>query len=112
MDKIDIRDLIVRELKNNSFATTDQTGNNLRVVEDCDFVGVAESVVENLPIYAVKHRFSTPEKMAEWLHNNYEEIALNNGWKTQDDCQVPFCDLPTENRMTMIKLCIRYLNGA
>lgn len=65
-----------------------------------------------LTIPVVKHRFSTPEKMAEWLHNNYEEIALNNGWKTQDDCQVPFCDLPTENRLTMIELCIRYLNGA
>lgn len=70
------------------------------------------SEVKQLHIPVVKHRFYTPEKMAEWLHNNYEEIALNNGWKTQDDCQVPFCDLPTENRLTMIELCIRYLNGA
>ena len=75
-------------------------------------VDFALEKVKNLTIPVVKHRFSTPEKMAEWLHNNYEEIALNNGWKTQDDCQVPFCDLPTENRLTMIELCIRYLNGA
>ena len=68
--------------------------------------------IKQLMLGGVMHRFSTPEKMAEWLHNNYEEIALNNGWKTQDDCQVPFCDLPTENRLTMIELCIRYLNGA
>lgn len=53
MDKIDIRDLIVRELKANTFGTTDQTGNELRVVEDCDFVDIAERIVENLPIYGV-----------------------------------------------------------
>ena len=77
-----------------------------------EVVELMQIAVKNLDIPVVKHRFSTPEKMAEWLHNNYEEIALNNGWKTQDDCQVPFCDLPTENRLTMIELCIRYLNGA
>lgn len=71
-----------------------------------------ERKLKILRLQNVMHRFSTPEKMAEWLHNNYEEIALNNGWKTQEDCQVPFCDLPTENRLTMIELCIRYLNGA
>lgn len=53
MDKTDIRDLIVRELKNNSFGTTDQTGNELKVVEDCDFVDIAENIVKNLPIYVV-----------------------------------------------------------
>lgn len=65
---------------------------------------------EQLRIANVSKRFSSAEKMAEWLHNNYEEIALNNGWKTQDDCQVPFCDLPKENKQTMIELCERFLN--
>jgi len=59
------------------------------------FEVLAQDIVKLFAIPVVKHRFSTPEKMAEWLHNNYEEIALNNGWKTQYDCQVPFCDLPT-----------------
>ena len=63
-----------------------------------------------LGIGGVSKRFSSAEKMAEWLHNNYEEIALNNGWKTQEDCQVPFCDLPKENKQTMIKVCERFLN--
>ena len=66
---------------------------------------------EQLRIGGVSNRFSEPEKMAEWLHNNYEEIALNNGWKTQEDCQVPFLDLPKENKETMIELCDRFING-
>jgi len=71
----------------------------------------AESMLEKEEeIMSVSKRFSSAEKMAEWLHNNYEEIALNNGWKTQEDCQVPFCDLPKENKQTMIELCERLLN--
>lgn len=72
---------------------------------------------DNLPMWneceqeQVSKRFSSAEKMAEWLHNNYEEIALNNGWKTQEDCQVPFLDLPKENKQTMIELCERLLNS-
>lgn len=66
--------------------------------------------LEQLKLYSVSKRFSSAEKMAEWLHNNYEEIALNNGWKTQDDCQVPFLDLPKENKQTMIEVCERFLN--
>ena len=70
----------------------------------------AEDLVKNCFIPNVSKRFSSAEKMAEWLHNNYEEIALNNGWKTQEDCQVPFCDLPKENKQTMIEVCERFLN--
>ena len=65
---------------------------------------------EQLRIANVSKRFSSAKKMAEWLHNNYEEIALNNGWKTQEDCQVPFYDLPKENKQTMIEVCERFLN--
>ena len=66
---------------------------------------------EQLILSGVGKRFSSAQKMAGWLHNNYEEIALNNGWKTQDDCQVPFLDLPKENKQTMIEVCERFLNG-
>ena len=69
-----------------------------------------EVIQEQCNIANVSKRFSSAEKMAEWLHNNYEEISLNNGWKTQEDCQVPFCNLPKENKETMIELCERFLN--
>ena len=74
-------------------------------------IELAEAMLEKeKEVMCVSKRFSSAEKMAEWLHNNYEEIALNNGWKTQEDCQVPFCDLPKENKQTMIELCERFLN--
>lgn len=54
--------------------------------------------------------FISPELLAEWMHNNYEEIALNNGWKTQEDCQVPFHELPKENKVVMLELAERLLS--
>ena len=54
--------------------------------------------------------FISPELLAEWMHNNYEEIALNNGWKTQEDCQVPFHELPKENIFVMLELAERLLS--
>ena len=71
----------------------------------------AESVVNNNAILPhVSNRFS-PKQMAEWFHNNYEEIAKAEGWQTQDKCKVEFKDLPESNRITMIKVCERWLNG-
>ncbi len=76
MDKIDIRDLIVRILKENEFGTTDQTGNELRVVEDCDFVDIAESVVKNLPIYVVMQQ---RELLLDYeIYNASEDDKENN----------------------------------
>lgn len=69
-----------------------------------------QNQINELKIYKIRKSFSSAEKMAEWLHNNYEEIALNNGWKTQESCQVPFNDLPKENKQVMIELCERFLN--
>ena len=49
---------------------------------EVDFLLIAhvkEIMEKQLRIGCVSNRFSEPEKMAEWLHNNYEEIALNNG---------------------------------
>ena len=63
-----------------------------------------------LDLFSVSNRFS-PEQMAEWFHNNYEEIAIAEGWQTQDKCKVEFKDLPESNRTTMIKVCERWLNG-
>ena len=46
-------------------------------------------------------------ELAEWLHNNYEEISKKEKWKTQESCQVKFNDLPEENKKVMIKLARR-----
>lgn len=51
MDLIDIRDILLRELKKNQFNTTDQAGNNLTVVEDSDFVEIADSVTDKIDSY-------------------------------------------------------------
>lgn len=74
-----------------------------------------EQTLENatqkiLRLFSVSNRFS-PEQMAEWFHNNYEEIAKAEGWQTQDKCRVEFKDLPENNKITMIKVCERWLNG-
>jgi len=69
-----------------------------------------ELVENNAVLPVVSNRFS-PEQMAEWFHNNYEEIAKAEGWQTQDKCKVEFKDLPESNRTTMIKVCERWLNG-
>lgn len=71
---------------------------------------VKYAVKRILRLFSVSNRFS-PEQMAEWFHNNYEEIAKAEGWQTQDKCKVEFKDLPESNQVTMIKVCERWLNG-
>ena len=44
------------------------------------------------------------ELVAKQLHNEYERIAKNECWKTQENCRVSFNDLPKENKEVMIKL--------
>ena len=73
-------------------------------------IETAEKRILRLFNTIVSNRFS-PEQMAEWFHNNYEEIAKAEGWQTQDKCRVEFKDLPENNKITMIKVCKRWLNG-
>lgn len=47
--------------------------------------------------------------LAEWIHNNYEEIAKSESWETQKNCQVKFEDLPKENQRVMIELAKRII---
>ena len=49
--------------------------------------------------------------LAKWLHINYEEIAKNEDWETQGNCQVVYEQLPEENRKTMIGIADRILNN-
>lgn len=49
------------------------------------------------------------EKLAIWMHEQYEEISKQARWKTQKKCQVKFKDLPEENKQVMIALAKRLL---
>jgi len=42
------------------------------------------------------------EKVAEWLHDDYEKSARVVGWKTQEACRVPWKDLPAANQAVML----------
>jgi metal-sulfur cluster biosynthetic enzyme len=47
--------------------------------------------------------------LAEWMHEQYEEIAREVGWKTKKSCQVKFEDLPEKNREVMMRLAKRII---
>ena len=47
--------------------------------------------------------------LAEWMHNQYEEISKQQKWETQKNCQVKFKDLPKENQEVMIALAKRLI---
>jgi len=49
-------------------------------------------------------------ELAKWLHDNYEEVAKNENWDTQENCKVDFDSLPDSNKQTMIKIAYRLLN--
>jgi hypothetical protein len=73
-------------------------------------ITVDNAIDQLLRLIRFNHRLTASE-MAEWFHDNYEEIAKTEGWQTQDKCKVEFKDLPESNRTTMIKVCDRWLNG-
>lgn len=52
----------------------------------------------------------TKEELAKWLHDNYEAVAKEQGWNTQQSCKVEFDTLPDANKRTMIEIADRLLN--
>lgn len=46
----------------------------------------------------------TAEEIAEKLHNVYENSSKMAGWETQEECRVPFKDLPEKNKAVMISM--------
>ena len=50
------------------------------------------------------------QELAAWLHDEYEEIAVDVGWETQDGTSVPFDELPDENQEVMLRLADRILD--
>jgi hypothetical protein len=47
--------------------------------------------------------------LADWMHEEYEKIAKEQGWKTQENCRVKFEDLPKENQKVMLELAKRLI---
>ena len=43
-------------------------------------------------------------KLAEKMHNRYEDFAREEGWITQESTRVPFELLPLSNKMTVLRL--------
>ena len=50
-------------------------------------------------------------KLAAWLYKEYEEIAVEVGWETQDGTSVPFDELPQDNQDVMLQLADRLLSN-
>jgi metal-sulfur cluster biosynthetic enzyme len=50
------------------------------------------------------------EQLAKWLHDNYEEVAKEKEWNTQENCKVEFNALPNANKQTMIEMAERILD--
>ena len=51
------------------------------------------------------------KELAEFLHNTYERLAVENNWKTQKSCQVCFDDLPEKNKLVMLGLATAILSA-
>jgi hypothetical protein len=49
-------------------------------------------------------------ELARWLHDNYEAVAKEQNWNTQQSCKVEFDTLPDANKRTMIEIADRLLN--
>lgn len=49
-------------------------------------------------------------ELAKWLHDNYEAVAKEQNWNTQQNCKVEFNTLPDANKRTMIEIADRLLN--
>ena len=52
----------------------------------------------------------TKIELAKWLHENYEAVAKDENWNTQQSCKVEFDTLPDANKRTMIEIADRLLN--
>ena len=48
-------------------------------------------------------------RLARFMHDEYETIAKDKGWQTQERCRVDFVDLPEQNKITMLELATRIL---
>ena len=49
------------------------------------------------------------EELAKFMHYVYEQYAKTNGWKTQENCQVSFEELPEKNKQVMINTALQVI---
>ena len=75
MDKIDIRDQILRTFKEKGFDEQ-----NCGFFKEEDIIDIAESIVENLPIYVVMQQRELLIAYEEHKHNN--ELLRLGGFET------------------------------
>jgi len=68
MDRIDIRDLIIRELKQNS--VDESSSSNNKIIDNTDFEFIAESIVEKLPIYVVMQQRELLVSLIKWFRTD------------------------------------------
>lgn len=62
-------------------------------------------VTEKLRLYGGNVSLPTdPMELAEYLHDSYRTIAKRTKWDIQEECKVPFNELPNENKNTLIVL--------
>lgn len=88
MDKIDIRDMILRTFKENKIEVDNF---NDAVFED-DFLKVAETIVKNLPIYVVMQQRELLVAFLEMLENTPQvEIPLSVGMVAVDQFLATNC---------------------
>lgn len=81
--------------------------------------GAAESIIDELDIEDADLTVPVPvltpsdpddvERVARYLHNEYEDIARKVGWETQEGTSVRFHELPPENREVMVGLAAALL---
>ncbi len=81
--------------------------------DDLDAIyGVAYNTIRDFPLEREPQEDSAPrdetpaeviEVICEAMHDAYEKAAIENSWVTQEMCQVPYDELPPENKATMRK---------
>ena len=78
MDKIDIRDLILRTLKANEIEIESSTGFEFNTVISEDYLKIAETIVENLPIYVVMQQRELLINYNNYLYAEYHGADYDN----------------------------------
>lgn len=48
-------------------------------------------------------------QLAKYMHEQYENVAKDKNWNTQESCKVEFEDLPKENREVMLEVADRVI---
>lgn len=53
----------------------------------------------------MENKLITPERLAEFFHENYESLAMKFNYKTRDESNVPWAEVPENNKKLMMAVC-------